>query len=201
MIFSLLFKFQGTKHQMSRKKIKVIIYAFLLWFVIHQLVIITDGLNDENTKTDIAVIYGNTVHENGTISERLKARLDRGIELYQDSSVKTLFVSGGLGKEGFYEGDKMQEYLIQKGIPAEKIVVDNNGINTKQTTLNFIKQFGKDKSITIVSQYYHISRAKLAFRKNGIKNVSGAHCNYFEIRDFYSCIREFFGYYSYLLTN
>ena len=186
---------------MSRRIIKRLIYLFLLWFGIHQVVIITDGLTDENSKADIAVIYGNTVHEDGTLSERLKARLDRGIQLYNDSLTEVLFVSGGLGKEGFYEGDKMQEYLIQEGIPAEKIVVDNKGNNTKQTTFNFIKKFGKEKSVIVVSQYHHISRAKLAFRKAGIKNVSGAHCDYFELRDFYACIREFFGYYSYLLIN
>ncbi len=186
---------------MSRRIIKRIIYLFLLWFGIHQIVIITDGLTDENTKTDVAVIYGNTVHEDGTISKRLKARLDRGIQLYTDSLTDMLFVSGGLGKEGFYEGTKMQEYLVEKGIPAEKIVVDNQGNNTKLTTQNFVKKFGKEKSVVVVSQYHHVSRAKLAFRKAGIKDVTGAHADYFEIRDFYSCIREFFGYYSYLLMN
>lgn len=186
---------------MSRIKIKHLIYLFLLWFGIHELITLTDGLTDENSKTDIAVIYGNTVHEDGTLSERLKARLDRGIELYEDSLVSVLFVSGGLGKEGFYEGDKMQEYLIQKGIPAEKIVVDNRGNNTQLTTLNFIKKFGKEKSVTVVSQYHHIARAKLAFRKAGVQHVTGAHADYFEMRDFYACGREFFGYYSYLLAN
>ncbi len=186
---------------MSRRIIKRLIYLFLLWFGIHQIVVITDGLTDENSKADIAVIYGNTVNVDGTLSERLKARLDRGIQLYNDSLADVLFVSGGLGKEGFYEGDKMQEYLIQQGIPAEKIVVDNNGSNTKQTTINFIKKFGKEKNVVVVSQYHHISRAKLAFRKAGVKNVTGAHCDYFELRDFYACIREFFGYYSYLLTK
>ncbi|WP_343637156.1 YdcF family protein [Fluviicola sp.] len=186
---------------MSRIKIKHLIYLFLLWFGIHEFVTIADGLTDENSKADIAVIYGNTVNEDGTLSERLKARLDRGIELYRDSLADVLFVSGGLGKEGFYEGTKMQEYLIEKGIPAQKIVVDNQGNNTKQTTLNFIKKFGTEKSVVVVSQYHHISRAKLAFRKAGVENVTGAHVDYFEIRDFYACIREFFGYYAYLLTN
>lgn len=186
---------------MSKKIIKRIFYGFLLWFGIHQICIITDGLTDENTKTDVAVIYGNTVHEDGTLSERLKARLDRGIQLYKDSLTGILFVSGGFGKEGYYEGSKMQEYLVKNGIPAEKIVVDNLGNNTKLTTLNFIKIFGTEKSVVVVSQFHHISRAKLAFRNHGVENVSGAHCDYFELRDFYACIREFFGYYSYLLSN
>ncbi len=186
---------------MSKKIIKRIFYGFLLWFGIHQVIVLTDGLTDENTKANVAVIYGNTVHEDGTLSERLKARLDRGIQLYRDSLTDVLFVSGGLGKEGFYEGTKMKEYLIEQGIPAEKIVVDNQGNNTQQTTLNFIKKFGTQKNVVVVSQYHHISRAKLAFRNNGVQNVSGAHCDYFEMRDIYSCFREFFGYYSYLLTN
>lgn len=185
---------------MYRQIIKRLIYLLLLWFVIHQVIIISDGLTDENTRTD-TVIYGNTVNEDGTLSERLKARLDRGIQLYKDSLTNRIFVSGGLGKEGFYEGTKMQEYLIKKGIPVEKIVVDNQGNNTKLTTLNFIKKFGKEKSVVVVSQYHHISRAKLAFRKTGVKQVTGAHANYFEIRDFYACTREFFGYYSYLIAN
>lgn len=89
---------------MSKKIIKRIFYGFLLWFGIHQVIVLTDGLTDENTKTNVAVIYGNTVHEDGTLSKRLKARLDRGIQLYRDSLTDVLFVSGGLGKEGFYEG-------------------------------------------------------------------------------------------------
>ena len=190
-----------NRHQNVTKKIKYFLYFLVLWFVIHEVIVITDGLTDENTKTDIAVIYGNTVHEDGTLSERLKARLHRGIQLYNDSLTDLLFVSGGLGKEGFYEGDKMQEYLIEKGIPAEKIVVDNQGNNTQLTTQNFVKKFGTKKSVVVVSQYHHISRAKLAFRKVGFKQVTGAHADYFEIRDIYSCIREFFGYYSYLLMN
>lgn len=184
---------------MNRKRIKVVFYVGLLWFVLHQLFSIVDGLNDENEKVDIAVVYGNTVHKDGTLSERLKARLERGIKLYNDSLTDFLFVSGGLGKEGHYEGDKMLAYLLKRGIPKGKIFVDNNGNNTKSTTLNFIEKFGKNKSLTVVSQFYHISRAKLAFRNYGFKEVYGAHCNYFEFRDFYSCIREFFGYYKYLI--
>ncbi len=30
------------------------------------------------------VVFGNTVHEDGTISNRLKSRLDKALELYQN---------------------------------------------------------------------------------------------------------------------
>lgn len=182
-----------------RKWFKYSVFTFLCWFLIHQVVVISDGLNDEEASADVAVVFGNTVNQDGTLSNRLKARLDRGLQLYKDSLVNILFVSGGLGKEGHFEGTKMQEYLVEKGIPEESIIVDNEGNNTNLTVQNFKRRFALNTNVTVVTQFYHVSRAKLAFRKNGFESVHGVHCEYFEGRDFYACIREFFAYYKYLL--
>ena len=186
---------------MIKKRLKILILLFVTWFVIHQASIIIDGLNDELVHAEVAVVFGNTVNEDGSLSERLKARLDKGIELYRDSLVDRLFVSGGLGKEGFYEGNKMAEYLIANQIPTSVIIVDNEGNNTEKTAINFRSTYPIGTSVIVVTQYYHISRAKLALRKKGVDQIYGVHCNYFEIRDFYSCFREFFGYYKYLFIN
>ena len=124
--------------------------------------------------------------------------MDKGIELYKDSLVKEIVVSGGLGKEGYYEGSKMCEYLLQNGIPKKSIIIDNQGNTTTATAINFRRMNLKINSVTVVSQYFHISRCKLAFENEGFKNVKGAHCNYFEPRDVLSTTREFFGYYKYL---
>lgn len=92
----------------------------------------------------------------------------------------------------------MAEYLLNNGIPKRKITIDNKGNTTYLTALNFKEKFPHVKSITIISQYFHISRAKLIFRKLGFEKVKGAHCNYYELRDTWAIVREFFGYYSYL---
>lgn len=181
------------------KWFKYSVVVFLCWFLIHQLFIISDGLNDEESKVDVAVIFGNTVNEDGSLSGRLKARLDRGLQLYEDSLANLLCVSGGLGKEGHLEGSKMQEYLIEQGIPKENVIVDNLGNNTNLTAQNFKHQFDSSTTVMIVTQFYHVSRAKLAFRKHGFENVRGVHCDYFERRDLYACMREFFAFYKYLL--
>lgn len=39
--------------------------------------------------------------------------MECGLQLYEKNRVKKIIVSGGFGKEGFYEGDKMKEYLIK----------------------------------------------------------------------------------------
>ena len=184
-----------------KRKIRYLLLVFLSWFLIHEVFIITDGLNDEKGQSAIAVIFGNTVHKDGSLSDRLKARLDRGIVLYNARQVKQIVVSGGLGKEGHYEGTKMAEYLVGKGIAPTAIFIDNEGNNSQQTASNFVRDHPHKKSVTVISQFYHISRAKLAFRNVGMADVKGAHCDFFELRDVYALGREFFGYYKYLFMK
>ena len=149
-------------------------------------------------KVDLIVILGNKVNEDGTLSERLKARMIAGLELFKHGKAKRILVSGGLGKEGFYEGSKMKEFLLKNDVPDSVILVDNKGNNTLLTVQNTLKL--KDefhfKSITVISQFYHVTRTKMLFRKEGFSTVYSASANYFELRDFYAVFREFFAYYS-----
>ena len=168
------------------------------WFVIHSVYIVYDGLKDSAETADAAVILGTTVNEDGTLSERLKQRVDCGLKLYNKGRVQLLIVSGGLGKEGFYEGDKMKEYLIDKGVPASRILVDNYGNNTRATADNVLKL--KDSlginSLIVVSQYFHITLTKMLLKRRGFKNVTGVSPRYFEFRDVFSILREFPAHYT-----
>lgn len=175
---------------------------FASWFIIHSALIILDGLNDELKPADVAVVLGNKVELNGQPSERLKARLDRTVELYEAGYFPMIIVSGGIGMEGFDEANVMKAYLVDQGIPDEKIFEDNNGYNSYMTAQNassIMKQLELDSAM-IITQYYHISRTKLAFRKMDVSDVYGAHARFFEARDIYSTIREFPAYYKYLIT-
>ncbi|WP_259112471.1 YdcF family protein [Chryseobacterium sp. JUb7] len=172
--------------------------VFVLWFFIHSLFITVDGLSDEGQKADLAVILGSKVNEDGTLSTRLEKRLESGVALYNNHRIKKILVSGGLGKEGFYEGNKMKEFLITKGIPDSLIFVDNLGNNTRATINNTIQLRSKFhfNSIIVVSQYFHVTRTKKLFIQKGIQNVSSVSPSYFEWRDLYSILREFPAYYT-----
>jgi len=171
----------------------------LSWFLIHQIFIISDGLTDETEKSDFIVIFGNKVNTDGTLSDRLTARMKKGLSLYKDSLANKIFVSGGVGKEDFPEATKMAEFLVNNGVSSKNIIIDNAGNNTRLTAVNFYKLEGSNSSVILVSQFYHITRAKLAFSNAGISDAQGAAPDYFEMRDFYSLFREFFGYYKYLI--
>lgn len=197
--FAIFTSFKLLKHTIFLKYLKGFFWLGLAWFLLHLVLICIDGLTDEERPADVAVVLGTTVNEDGSLSERLEARLDRAVQLFEDSLVTRLFVSGGLGKEGHYEGDKMAEYLVQQGTPTEAIVIDNGGNTTGLTAQNLASTLPDVSSAIVVTQYFHISRSKLALSHLGIADVSGAHAHYFEIRDAYSLFREFFGYYKYLL--
>jgi vancomycin permeability regulator SanA len=171
------------------------------WVLVHTLLITWDGLHNSQQRADIAVILGNKVNEDGTLSERLTQRLACGLALYRRGCVGRLLVSGGLGKEGFYEGDKMREYLRAHGVPDTAIFVDNAGNSTQQTVRNTarLQPVLHFRSVLVVSQFYHLSRTKMLFRQAGFTEVSGASPVYFELRDAYSLLREFAAYYQALL--
>ncbi len=180
--------------------LKKVLSFSLIYFFIHSVIICLDGFidNNFNGKIPFGVVLGNTVHKDGSVSNRLKARLDKSIELYQNDKINKIVVSGGLGKEGHWEGTKMAEYLIKKGIDSTNIVIDNQGNTTNYTAENFCKMGFKDSSVVLISQYHHINRLKIAFHKKGVLNYYGAVPNYFELRDFYAIFREYFAFYKYL---
>lgn len=180
-----------------------IILIVIIFLVSTAILIVSDGLIDNINKSELIVILGNKVELNGVPSLRLKSRLDKGYDLYMKRFAPLILVSGGIGKEGYDEAEVMKNYLINLGIPKEVIITDSKGIDSFNTALN-TKQILTERSLNsvlVVSNYYHISRTKLAFKKSGIEKVYGAHANYFEIRDLYSIPREVIGYYYYLFRK
>ena len=115
-----------------------------------------------------------------------------------------IIVSGGLGIEGYEEAEVMKNYAIEIGVPGSAIFVDKNGNNTYLTARN-LKEIANDESIgsvIIVSQYYHLLRAKLSVNKVGFDLVYLSHAKMFpELRDLYSIPREIIGYYFYIFKD
>ena len=179
------------------KYTKRFIILCILWGAVHSIYIITDGLTDKNQTADAAIILGSKVNLDGKPSERLKARLSKGLELYHKKRVKVIIVSGGLGREGFWEGNTMKGYLIQHKVPADKIIVDNYGNDTEKTATNSIRIMDSLHltSAISVSQYFHQTRTKKLFRKNGFESIESASPHFFELWDLYSIPREFAAYY------
>ncbi len=189
------------KFHFKRKRVIVVVASCVAFYLVAAGVLVWSGCHDDLQHVDVALIPGNTVDSNGVPSARLKARLDKAVELFQEGYFSFIIVSGGTGKEGYPEGDAMRDYLTKMGVPVSGILVDNTGVTTGASARNTSRLMKSRnlRSVLVVSQYFHVPRSKLALRKAGIGEVHGAHARFFEMRDLYSIAREVPAYAKYLL--
>jgi len=189
----------------KRKWLKRVVIIGLLWLVAHITSITIDGLNDNYTHADVAIILGNTVFCGKGLSPWLKGRVDKALELYRKGRVKKIFASGGISRPedgGCPEGEAMRQYLIDKGVPPGDVIADNLGQNTYLTAKNFIEwnRMHHYTSAVVVSQFYHITRARYILRKLGFENVQKASSESYSWDDVSSTLREVPAFYKYLIV-
>jgi uncharacterized SAM-binding protein YcdF (DUF218 family) len=148
------------------------------------------------------VVFGNKVEPSGEPSPSLASRLDKTVLLYQRGLFPRVIVSGGLGKEGWDEAQVMADYLSTHGIPRQSILMDNQGNNTYLTALHTaeLAKVYDFHSFVLISHFYHLPRARLAFQRFGLSATSAAHADRFVARDFYyGLMREVIAYPAYFL--
>jgi uncharacterized SAM-binding protein YcdF (DUF218 family) len=165
-------------------------------FLLAAIALVANGLDDQAGNADLIVVPGNTVAADGTPSPRLQARLDAALKLFRARRATLIFVSGGIGKEGFDEAVSMSDYLVKKGVPSVAIIKDSLGIDTAATARNAAAYLHSHhlKSALVATQYFHVPRTRLALERNGILVTGSAHATYFEMRDLYSIPREVVAY-------
>lgn len=173
------------------------------WGLIHLAVLTVDGFTDDEQPADVAVVLGNYVSPDGEPSGRLQRRLDRAIELYRAGLVPRILVSGGQDPGSPAEAEVMKRYLVERGIPADRIIEERSGENTHATArfvAGWLRARG-ERSAVAVSQYYHITRSKMALRRFGVE-ATGAHAELrLELREPWSLLREVVAFYTYQLKD
>jgi uncharacterized SAM-binding protein YcdF (DUF218 family) len=95
-----------------------------------------------------------------------------------------LIPSGGKGSdESISEGEAMEKYLLEKGIPAEKIVREDQSATTFENLKNskaIIDARGGSRYTALVTSNYHVYRAMRYCRKIGFKCVGiGSHVAFY----------------------
>lgn len=119
---------------------------------------------------DVAIIFGAEMYASGRPSPYLRARLDLGVELYRAGKAKVLVVSGDNAPEHNRETTNMKRYLVEKGIPASRVVEDEHGLDTYDTCVRARDVFGVTEAL-LVSQRYHLHRAVATCRAVGVDAV------------------------------
>ncbi len=114
----------------------------------------------------VAVVFGAGLDQ-GRPSPYLAHRLDAALALYRAGKVKALLVTGDNGHTGYDEPDAMRTYLLQHGVPAERVVRDYAGFDTWDSCSRAHRIFGVDRAL-LVTQGFHVRRAVGMCRAAGI---------------------------------
>jgi uncharacterized SAM-binding protein YcdF (DUF218 family) len=100
----------------------------------------------------------------------LKLRLDHAVHLYQQHMAPYIMTTGGAGGDAsFTEGGVGRSYLIDRGVPAEAVIVEDEGDTTVYSlsaASEILRRMGL-RSCIIVSDGYHIFRVKRILEQEG----------------------------------
>ena len=127
----------------------------------------SDSELDRVPASPVALVLGAQVYPSGTPSAFLAGRLDLAKRLYDSGLVEVVLVSGDNGAREYNEPDAMRTYLVDAGVPADKVVADYAGFDTYDSCSRAQRIFGVDR-LTVVTQGYHLPRAVATCRALGL---------------------------------
>lgn len=150
---------------------------------------------------DFLIILGCGLRKDGTPTPLLKGRLDRAIsfaERQMDETGKplTFITSGGQGPdEVISESASMKLYLMEHGIPEERIIEEDRSTNTFEN-MSFSKekicQIDPQSKIAFATTNYHVFRSGLFARRVKMRAVGmGAETKWYFWPN--AAVREFAG--------
>ena len=121
-------------------------------------------------KTRVGLVFGTTDRINGLENLYFRYRIDAAEKLWKAGKLDTLIVSGDNSSKYYNEPGKMRQALIDRGIPADRIVCDFAGLRTFDSVVRAKEIFGLD-SILFISQRFQNERAIYLAQANGMHAI------------------------------
>lgn len=138
----------------------------------------------EYSDVDYAIVLGAGLYGD-KISPILKIRLDTAYDQLKDSDIP-IIVSGGQGPDELIsEAEAMATYLVEKGIKADRIILEDQSTSTKENikfSNNLVNKENKDLNVVFFTSDYHMYRAKMLGERIGWNSQGYAGINPFFVR-------------------
>ena len=166
------------------KRLHPVVKVFLVLVLLGTLVfgallgLVLGGAHDSiDGDPQVMIILGCQLHDWGP-SVMLQDRLDKALDYLKDHPEVVVVVSGGQGEnEPTSEAQGMADYLADHGFARENIILETQSHNTHQNltySARHLEETGVDirEGVVIVSNGFHLTRAKMLAGRVGFENVS-----------------------------
>lgn len=150
--------------------VAVLGYLGYVAFQIQKESVVDEASTDQIT-ADAIVVLGAAEYR-GRPSPVLEARLNHALFLYLKGRAPRIITTGGAGGDPvFTESTVARAYLARRGVPAEAIVVENEGDSTVHSIVAVAEIMRRMnlKSAIVVSDGYHIYRVKKMLEASGVR--------------------------------
>lgn len=113
----------------------------------------------------VLIVLGNPPKKDGTLTYRLRSRLNVALSLTEHFKVSQIILSGGSVYNDLVEAEVMKKYCIDHGIPPTKIILETRAHNTYDNALYSAQIVAelKHEMIIVVTSHYHKRRTKYIF--------------------------------------
>ncbi|MGX8714491.1 MAG: YdcF family protein [Lachnospiraceae bacterium] len=181
------FSASGSVYEVMMHDLKANLFAAIYLYFECMLIgtIVADALAaryQPSLDRDFMIILGCGLRKDGTPTPLLRSRIDRALRFAQEQKEKTgnelIFVtSGGQGpNEVISESASMKRYLIEQGVPEERIIEENQSTNTYEN-MKFSKEkilaVNPDPKVAFCTNNYHVFRSGIFAKRVKMKDVVG----------------------------
>ena len=149
---------------------RVLFGLFLVSFIAIQGIILHGMRADpEAADAEYLLVLGARVYEDGRPSAALAARLDTAYDFMQEHPEVTAILCGGQGSnEPCPEAEAMYDYMVAKGVDADRLLLEDKSSNTIQNIENARALIGNGHKTAVVTSDYHLARARVLMERGGL---------------------------------
>ena len=173
-----LYSYKGDKLHRGLKYLALLILAGVIIFGCLLGVVLRGAYDEVHGEPETMLILGCKVMPEGHPSMLLQDRLDKALDYLETHPEMDVIVSGGQGPdEPSTEADAMAKYLIEKGVPEERILREGESHSTVQNfacSLELMEQENLEPGdgVLVVSNGFHLTRARMLAQRAGYGDVS-----------------------------
>lgn len=157
-----------------------VVALLVLLFLVVSVLMLGHSVRKAPKDTPVTVVVLGAQARGNTPSLMLRQRLDAALDFLVAHPDAPCVVSGGQGADEILpEAVIMQRYLVDKGIDASRIYMEDKSTNTKENlslSQAIIAENGLPQNVVIATQEFHQYRSACYARSAGLTPVGTATC-------------------------
>lgn len=125
--------------------------------------------------TPLIAIFGAAIRPDGTPSQALLRRIGYGLAAAERHPQSPILCSGGAPRRGPTEASIMAGMLRQAGIAAERLILDEESLDTLQNVAAAARcaRAGGHTRVIVCSDAYHLPRIRMKLAFHGVRSAAG----------------------------